>query len=1005
MPQMSAGVHKSELNWSTYQEKQLDVLTELRNSFQASLSLSKSSEQSLSRIHTSLSDVAKSLSIIASSLSGKFPQAINDTTKSLVLQSDTINRNTTLIGLHGESLMSNTKALEEVTEATRAREDALADEYAKRQEEEKRLLQERQATIKQIGREALAIMDKIGRVANKYSETSNNLVKFTGSALDVSEYRDSMIHGIVAQLNKETGYFYSGTEAYAQMASIANSAGIGNLEDLKEMTRPLLLAQEAIDVNISDMAKLLGRWSNRYTFNSSNMETMIDDIRGYTSNNNASAEAALQNITKLESWIAYTSRGDTDKMNSMSEAITKGTAWLESMNVDTARYTDYITKLLSGEALSDKQMNILLGENMNAAYGLAQSGNFDQLYKILFESEVSAWNRYMEGTNVKAQVSDALMYDFSGILDAKNAYESAGYTSLEDFVLTKSSETAVDAVEGKYVSLEDKLGNWLTTIIEHLAGLQETLGFGLTDVVAAIGYISGAISIAKGLGIGAKVAGSAAGAGGGGLSALFSGIGGGATGTGMLTGASTAEIGTIGGAGGFMHGGFSALSAALPSIGSVAAVAGPFALLGILAYQTYKGITTYGTANGIEESLKEARDSLNKQNVEKKIALSELKTNISNEKDLEKARADLINSGILNEKDVERARTLNKEGLEKLTQSYIDASDRINTKSNEMLTKYGADNVQSAKEVQGAFYRNIEQSAMSSSNPLKSLWKGLSNPLSAIGSTIDVLTHPESLSYGDNSEYTQAQLAYINTALSQKTNLTKDEEKFYNYLSKSYDVNSASYNIDKLSRKGFTGTKLQNLNIDPDILLGSVEYANNVVGTETNYTKSITESASKYRKNIDKIAPLLGEAAYIETVDDAIKVLDELKKYGATSKDYPEMKQLMTEFGITGYAKGANLIPRDQLAYLHAGEAVTPAKYNPANNMNELEYLRKESKESIKVSETKYTTYLIDMISAIKETKELLEKWKTENTNNSRRSSVNSKFSSVSAITNPLGTR
>ena len=998
MATMGAGVHKSELNWNTYQERQLDVLTELRNSFQTSLSLSKSSEMSLSRINTSLNDVAKSLSTIAGRLQSMFPDLQRTTqnyTNSMTEAANTIRSQQSTVKGFGDVLDIAAEAAKRHAESEdhlrqemiRREEDKKRqeEEERERREEEKKFIEDRRITIKQLEREALSIMSSIGRIANNYSEASNNLIKFTGSGAAVRDYRSTAVGDIVAQLNRETGNYYSGTEAYAQMVSIANSAGIGSLDTLKELTRPVLLAQESIDVNISEMAKLLGRWSNRYTFNSASMESMINDIRGYTADNNASAEAALRNVAQLENWIAYTSKGDTAKMEEMSEAVTKGTAWLESMNVDTNRYTQYITKLLSGEALTDKGMNILLGGNVTSAYNLAQTGQFDQLYKLLFESEVSAWDKYMEGNLVKSQTAGAMGYDLTGLLDAYNAYGSEGYVGLDEFTIRKSTETAVEAVESKYVSFEDRVNNWLSQLYEKVAKIQEHLGFGLTDITAGILLVSQILSRGSGIGLGR----------GGGLGQLLGKIGGRGAAAGAGAAGSSAGSAILGGLGTVAVGaaglglaakggidiyqdfntgdvsGLTGLSAAGGAAGAIGAglvlasnpigwgvmLAGAGALA---ARELYEFATKVGSADGIAGEMKDAQESLNKNNLEYQNKLYNLSAMLDNEATQEQARQELIQLGIGTQED-------NISALKDLTNAYIEASKKMTDEANAFLSKYGLENQQYASQMQSS----------------------LSTNLKAYGAT-------------DTEGTTQFMYSLLQSLESRRAggeSFDKDTQKLYDRLVKSLsDGSLTSSEINTIMR----GKAFQHANLKPEDLMSAMKVLEQTgdVGAKISSNVNASLKDMTYYGSTSEIMEVANLVAGLNsgnlTDDEKRDYLARLTELDAGK--FAEASELMTGFS---YAKGTNYITRDQLAYLHAGESVTPARYNPAANMNELEYLRKESEEYKRDKEEKSNKYLSDLIDVMKDTKALLVEWKRDNAKEQQKTRYENKFNTRNAVTNP----
>lgn len=109
--------------------------------------------------------------------------------------------------------------------------------------------------------------------------------------------------------------------------------------------------------------------------------------------------------------------------------------------------------------------------------------------------------------------------------------------------------------------------------------------------------------------------------------------------------------------------------------------------------------------------------------------------------------------------------------------------------------------------------------------------------------------------------------------------------------------------------------------------------------------------------------------------------------------DYSEYLYSYQRGEIPYYEQGTNYVPHDQLAYLHEGEAVTPAEYNPAANINELERLKSQEAE---VQEGTLTS-LKEVASAVKAIQDFLEFWRQDNIDREAIASVKATTSSVNS--------
>lgn len=500
-------VFQQELKWSTYQDKQLKVLESLEKSFNSSLQISLN-------INRSLTSVAAAVDALARNTLANFNNASRRSSQILLDSAGNVSKATTqqteAASAFTDILKENRKILDQygntIVDLTRKHEKAIAAAEAQKEKEKKRkreaeehwnlILSESKRIISDISNAASQMVDQVSKDMDKYSNLNNSLMRNTGLSNSQSQrFRDDLTYGIVSELNRDTGNYYNSQEVMGQMVAIANQTGIGNIDVLEEITRPTMLAQESMNVNIGEISTLLSKWSTRYNFSSLAMEEMVNDIRSSSAGNQSTAEASLRNTLQVENWIAYYSKGNEELMSAMTEDLANFTAYGEAMGIDTNRYANYFKKIYSGEAANDNMLVTLLGRagySTMDAQKILSSGNEGALSEIglaLMEAEAGLFEDLTgeAGSNIVGLSSSAYGTDVENLVDVYNALNQDNRKTYEEFLATKDGRTAAEAIEEMNISIKDQVVNRISKFTSTFAKWQEDTGIYLSDIAFAVG--------------------------------------------------------------------------------------------------------------------------------------------------------------------------------------------------------------------------------------------------------------------------------------------------------------------------------------------------------------------------------------------------------------------------------------------------------------------------------------------------------------------------------------
>lgn len=1006
-------VFKSELNWSTYQDTQLRVLESIGRSLS---NTERRLDDSFNKLESILTFIGKASEVNAKNISSMTKEWTNSSVELNSSIGDIIRSNTKL----SRSTDSAGEGLEELGRKSRKAGESLLSSVGT-----------------MIGRiyDHLGRLEGIGKNVDNFSEASNQMIKLSGmNGKVVKEFR-SGIMSIVRDLNKTTGSLYSPQRSYEQVISISQGV-TSNLEAMEEMARPLLLSYETLDVNMNTVAELFNRFYTRYSFNSMNMESTLDAIRGNTAGNSASAEDTLRVMNDLEVLMTSYAKGDTAKLEEAMNATSTFVSYLESMELSPDTFAKYMKDLYYGD-FSDTSILTLLEKSGSGITGPEATKMLREDYANATEVLTDAFMNGMynlrsvyDGSFSIRDISKNFGLDEDFVEKIYSLMSDGNYKSIYEFIedqANKSPATMEELAEDKYVSAADKANHWLELIYEVVARIQEwnPLGFGLSDVALAASLTKGVLwgrgssnmlrSAGSGLltkagynmiggrgtsellaldGVSST---SASLVGAGSLLGVTAGLGMGAYG--IYTGVNDIKNGdtrygvaNIAGAAAGI-GGAGALTAGLLGAGAAAGPIG-WALLAIggitlLTTSIVKAANKIGSAEAVEQAYKEASKAISDSAADQEDALLQIKAGLEEGADLEKQRNALINSGILAESDIQKAREANIDGLKQLTDAYLKVSDQWSSEALGMMDDYAQKDIGYAK----GFQSNLEY-------------------------ILQNLNDNDKLQAGtEEGEAVQALLFRLYRSLGErKDDLDGDTLKLYKAMSAVFESDRGGKYIDKegnVTAKGFNkiidagswNTAFLNAAFLPEELMS----ATSVMAVKNDYgsalSKKIQYGLGEYygSDNAAYVADAVGKLyAYkdqgVGSIEDAEKILKDLYDKGLTSDKYPEIKQAADYWGIEGYAEGSNYINRDQVAILHEGEAVVPKRYNPAANLDELKkltdaYLKAQSSKS-EEEEKSFSSFLEELI----EIRKFLKEWKDYSTKEKKLSEVRSRHSLSSAF-------
>lgn len=970
---MSENVFNRESSWGN---RQLNILKSIEHSFKDSLSASQKIYSSLSKLEYAMTYIARELV----SNVDDFNRGLDSLDTELRFSSDSLRRFSRQAGESTEELSKFRKALGTA------------------------------GTVLNNLWDHLGKLDGIGREVNKFSTISNQMLQISGVSGDsVREFRSEIV-GTVRELNSITGGAYSPQDSYERMVSISKGV-TSNLESLQEMARPLLLAEQALNINTEEVADLFNLFYTRYKFSSENMEDALDAIRGNTAGNSANAEATLKNINELESWISNYAGDDNELRERLMESISNYTSWLESMGVTSGPFTEYLKAAAYGDWSDNKELIHILsktGIDATEATNMARSGQYEELThsmmqgiyeimkqfdsngdKVIGENEAYALGRALDNYGISRELA----------MDVWNVMNSEGFTGLEEFIDNLPLDTSMtDTVDDKYYSLEEQANHWLERIYSRLANIQEGLGFGVSDIALASLLLRGVEVPEVVSRLFRNIIGNA-----GTSTSSGSGILGGLARSAGSTGAGAAAIGGLGAAAGVGLGAYGITQAVQDfregdtgygianSIGGAAGAAGAVALMlgaGPVGWIALAGSAAVlagtalakelaplsGAAESVAKEFEDLNDSLNDTAVGRIQDLNQLKDAILDTANTTEGFDESLRlaqeSGLL---DFNNTVIESKDDLLAFIDATVTATEGLIEMNTAALDAASHIAQEEAKKQTGEIQNELFEDLMSRADNKNNI-SYKNDPTNYL--LVDALFEQLAASITDE----EARAAFEDDWERARKNQKYSEAELK--ILTGMDTAPIRW---KMSRQN----SVFGQNFDFDLFNSALSLLG-IGGYDMSESDNAQELSSIYNKWF-MATDSSEKSEYRDAFEELYSNMSE-----AVRSPFDEYAE---EMGISSYAVGSNYISHDQLAYLHEGEAVVPKKYNPAANNKELIRAMNSldnSQQDIKRENQETKEYFISFIEEVKEIREFLEEWKTDGDRKEKLAEMKSTLKSAS---------
>lgn len=886
---------------------------------------------------------------------------------------------TNAIGALQESVESTTRSLSDMQK----KEDSLEDKR-------KTSVENTSINFSRLSSEVLSFTKSIDSATKRFSEFNNQLIHMTGLSASMTRDIQSSLRNTVSVLNTQTGDYFNVSDAYQTIIKAFTTVGIGRADEIAELSRPLLLANESLNLNTSELVTMMNKLYTRYNFSSQNMEDVLNNIASNTAGNNATAEAVQKNFNTMYDAITLSANGDKSYIENALNSITETTSRLESAGIDTSTIYEAITAAYTGDISSDQY------QKMNAIVGSSGTGvSLSEYVKNLRDTgdASSLVEAYMQGVSnisdlAKNSYATATATNVYGLSTHEMANLSEGLRILSDHDSWRpSSTTMTDIVEEQYVTATDRLNNNLSQITSILSNARDSLGIGITDVFQMYGLLKLSKASKGLLSKGGSVATSAeASATEGGLfgnlisrgSTSIKGALAGTTKAGLAAGGSMIVGGGLGiydGFQGMFDKGksqtYQAMSAAEVAAGGTAVGMGLATATGAVAITNPVGWIALASAALIAGG---------KRVYEEQTRLAGDAGNIASKmQDAKDAIEGYVNS--LQEKS---KNTLS---------NFYSAKDKSEYMSSIGFNLTGNESDEELEKMMVDYYNNVssidpDSIAKSTNNLLsskaKDQQKNLVDSLSGITDNESRLTIANYLlqTQGKDSKIGKDITKYLKSRYSEDENRITDTEwsKILN---------------NKSILNGFGDDSLSEISLDR----GLYNTLNSIAGVSG---QSYTDYSS-YQEAINKDIANIDDALSLNNIDKVKSIIESSNEKGYASllvesynnshlKGLPqEVTEGVSKGRSNKFARGTNYVSNDQFAVIHEGEAIIPKAYNPQANRTELEMLREYYSKNTSSNDTQLTEVLSAILAIITD-------WKTSTDERNMINDRNNRFDRYSNV-------
>lgn len=331
--------------------------------------------------------------------------------------------------------------------------------------------------------------------ANTWSRMYNDTIKYIGTDKNESQQFRRDIVNIVDDLNAEVsilgdfGAKLDPQQVMDTMLAISNSTNISDVDTLKAITKPLILAQETTNLNTAELAQLGSRLYNRYSFSSTSLEKLVDNVRNMSEGQNVDENQVLGLMSKASIYYGNMFRGDEEKILEALTNIGADSSWLQSNNMST-ELLEKVVMLLgeyeSGYKPAHGELSKLIGNGEV----------IDELLRKFVSGEGGLGEtlaRYLATVDPNSLVSFPGLGSVEDLLAAQQAIaalDSGNGNPLENIMKSLEEEnSATERLEDKYTSIGDQINNNLKGISSYLSSIQESLGIGLDDITLGISVL------------------------------------------------------------------------------------------------------------------------------------------------------------------------------------------------------------------------------------------------------------------------------------------------------------------------------------------------------------------------------------------------------------------------------------------------------------------------------------------------------------------------------------